>query len=272
MLRRRLQEDPPSARSGRSTVAPPLDAAISRALARLPADRYATAAEMRDALRDIQAASSSATPSPGTIERAAPDGRRLAAVFALDMVGYSRLMESDEAETLERQQSIRSELIDPAIESHRGRVVKGTGDGLLAEFASAVDAVECAAEIQQAMSEREADTPAERRIQFRIGINVGDIVARDGDIFGDGVNVAARIESLADPGGVALSGSAWDQVHNKLDLEFEDLGEHTVKNIARPICVYRVRVGEESSAADTTSGQPGRQGVLGRFLRSLGGG
>jgi len=166
--------------------------------------------------------------------------RRLAAIFALDMVGYSRLMESDEADILARQQSIRSELIDPAIVRHNGRIVKGTGDGLLAEFSSAVDAVECAAEIQQEMAGREADTPPERRIQFRIGINVGDIVARDGDIFGDGVNVAARIESLADPGGILISGSAHHQVRNKVKLGFEDLGLHEVKNLAQPVHVLRV--------------------------------
>ena len=166
--------------------------------------------------------------------------RRLAAVFALDMVGYSRLMESDETDTLTRMNSVRSELIDPAIERHRGRVVKGTGDGLLAEFGSAVDAVECAADIQQGIEEREADTPQERRVRFRIGINVGDIVARDGDIFGDGVNVAARIESLADPGGIVVSDSAYHQVHNKVELRFEDLGPHQLKNLEKPVRVYRV--------------------------------
>jgi len=166
--------------------------------------------------------------------------RRLAAIFALDMVGYSRLMEGDEAGTLRRQKAHRSELIDPAIHKHRGRVVKGTGDGLLAEFASAVDAVECAAEIQRAMPDREKDSPADRRIAFRIGINVGDIVADDGDIYGDGVNVAARIESLADSGGVFISGSAFSQVRNKVELGFEDLGPHRVKNILEPVQVYRV--------------------------------
>jgi len=166
--------------------------------------------------------------------------RRLAAVFALDMVGYSRLMEADEADTLERQETLRAELIDPTITRHHGRVVKGTGDGLLAEFASAVDAVVCAAEIQREMTEREADSPPERRIQFRIGINVGDIVARNGDIFGDGVNVAARIEALADPGGILISGSAYNQVHNKVQLGFEDLGPVDVKHLERPVHAYRV--------------------------------
>jgi len=247
MLRRRLREDPPSARSERSTVPPPLDEALRRALARLPADRFGTAAQLRDALRDVRLGSSSATAPPGTANRDAPDGRRLAAVFALDMVGYSRLMESDEADTLGRQESLRSELIDPAIERHNGRVVKGTGDGLIAEFASAVDAVECAAQIQLAMAERDADTPADRRIQFRIGINVGDIVARDGDIFGDGVNVAARVESLADPGGILVSDSAYNQVHNKVDLGFEDFGSHPVKNLDKPVHVWLVLPDRESS-------------------------
>jgi adenylate cyclase len=240
MLRRRLREDPPSARSERSTVPARLDDALRRALARLPADRFATAALLRDTLRDLRLGSSSPTAPPGKIQRDAPDGRRLAAIFALDMVGYSRLMESDEADTLARQNSLRTELIDPAIERNNGRVVKGTGDGLIAEFASAVDAVECAAQIQLAMSERDADTPLDRRIQFRIGINVGDIVARGGDIFGDGVNVAARVESLADPGGILVSDSAYNQVHNKVDLGFEDFGSHPVKNLERPVHAYRV--------------------------------
>jgi class 3 adenylate cyclase/TolB-like protein len=166
--------------------------------------------------------------------------RRLAAIFALDMVGFSRLIEEDEAGTLARQKAHRHELIDPAIADHRGRIVKGTGDGLLAEFPSAVDAVECSAAIQRAMSDREADVPAHRRIAFRIGINVGDIVAEDGDIYGDGVNVAARVEALGDPGGVLISGSAYSQVRNKVELGFEDLGPHRVKNILEPVQIYRV--------------------------------
>lgn len=191
--------------------------------------------------------------------------RRLAAIFALDMVGYSRLMESDEADTLARQEFLRAEFIDPTISRHHGRVVKGTGDGLLAEFPSAVDAVECAAEIQREMTERGADTPAERRIQFRIGINVGDIVARDGDIFGDGVNVAARIESLADPGGVLISGTAYNQVHNKVTLGFEDLGSRAVKNIERPVQVYRVLL--DPTSGDTRPGQLKRPPMMGQLLR-----
>ncbi|MBK5096226.1 MAG: protein kinase [Gemmatimonadetes bacterium] len=247
-IQRRLREDAPSARALRGTVPAALDEAIRTAMARLPADRFGSASELREALRDVARGPA----RPDGAASAPPDGRRLAAVFALDMVGYSRLMEADEADTLARQQAVRSELIDPAIESHRGRVVKGTGDGLLAEFASAVDAVECAAEIQKAMSEREADTPVESRIQFRIGINVGDIVARDGDIFGDGVNVAARIESLADPGGILVSQSAYDQVHNKVKLGFEDFGSHPIKNLEKPVHVYRVLA--DSVASGTSRG------------------
>ncbi|MDT8436342.1 MAG: adenylate/guanylate cyclase domain-containing protein [Gemmatimonadota bacterium] len=166
--------------------------------------------------------------------------RRLCAIFALDMVGYSRLVGEDEKGTLARQRAHMRELVEPAIADHHGRVVKGTGDGVLAEFASAVDAVECAARIQRAMPEREADVPDDRCIRYRIGINVGDIVAEDGDIYGDGVNVAARIESLADPGGVFISGSAFSQVKNKVEVGFEDLGPRSLKNIAEPVRVYRV--------------------------------
>ena len=187
--------------------------------------------------------------------------RRLAAIFALDMVGFSRLMEEDEAGTLARQKAHRSELIDPAILRHRGRIVKGTGDGLLAEFPSAVDAVECAAEIQRAMPEREKDSPRDRRIVFRIGINVGDIVAEDGDIYGDGVNVAARIESLTDPGGVFISGSAFSQVRNKVKLGFEDLGPHRVKNIQEPVQVYRVLLDPESAGKIPGKRRKRRKGV-----------
>ena len=169
--------------------------------------------------------------------------RRLAAVFALDMVGYSRLMEAAETDTLARLDSVRSELIEPAIERRRGRIVKGTGDGLLAEFASAVDAVECATDIQAAMEEWESGEPQEPRIRFRIGINVGDIIVRDGDIYGDGVNVAARIESLADPGGIVISDSAYQQVHAKVDLRFESLGAQQLKNLEKPVRVYRVLSG-----------------------------
>jgi TolB-like protein/class 3 adenylate cyclase len=167
--------------------------------------------------------------------------RRLAAILAADVAGYSRLMGVDEEGTLAALKAIRRELGDPKIAEHRGRIVKTTGDGLLGEFASVVDAVRYAVEIQRAMAARNADVPAERRIEFRIGINLGDIIIDEGDIYGDGVNVAARLEALAEPGGICLGGSAHEQVRDKLDLAFEDLGEQQVKNIARPVRVYRVR-------------------------------
>ena len=167
--------------------------------------------------------------------------RRLAAVLAADMVGYSRLMEVDETGTLARLKAHRIELIDPTIAKNRGRMIKTTGDGMLLEFHSVADAVVCAAEIQRRMARRNADVPPARWIQFRIGINLGDVIVEDDDIFGDGVNVAARLETLAEPGGICVSGAVRDQVGNRLDdIAFEDLGEQSVKNIARPIRVFRV--------------------------------
>ncbi len=161
-----------------------------------------------------------------------PIQRRLAAIVATDMVGYSRLMEADEEGTLARQKAHRAELFDPKIAEHHGRIVKTTGDGLLIEFASAVDAVRCAVEMQIAMAECEADVPEDHRIAYRIGINVGDIIIDGGDIYGNGVNIAARLEALADPGGVFLSRSVYDQVKKKTDFGYEYLGEQQVKNIA----------------------------------------
>ncbi len=166
--------------------------------------------------------------------------RRLAAILAADVVGYSRLMGEDEAGTLARLNEHRKVLIDPAIEGHQGRIVKTTGDGLLVEFASVVDAVRCAVHIQHGMAEREAGTPGDRKMLLRIGVNLGDVIVEGDDIFGDGVNVAARIEALADPGGVFISGDAFRQIRNKLDVGFEDLGEKRLKNIAEPVSVYRV--------------------------------
>ncbi len=166
--------------------------------------------------------------------------RRLAAILAADMVGYSRLMEVDEAGTIARQKAYRAELIDPKIAEHHGRIVKTTGDGLLVEFASVVDAVACAVATQRALVEREADVPEERRIQYRIGVNLGDIVIDDDDILGDGVNIAARLEGLAEPGGICISGTTYDQLKRKVDVGYEFLGEQQVKNIAVPVPVYRV--------------------------------
>jgi adenylate cyclase len=169
--------------------------------------------------------------------------RRLAAVLAADMVGYSRLMEVDETGTLARLKTHRIELIDPAIAKNRGRIIKTTGDGMLVEFHSVADAVLCAAEIQRRMARRNSDVSPARWMQFRIGINLGDVIVEENDIFGDGVNVAARLEMLAEPGGICVSGAVRDQVGQRLeDVEFEDLGDQTVKNIARPIRVFRVRV------------------------------
>jgi adenylate cyclase len=166
--------------------------------------------------------------------------RRLAAILAADVVGYSRLMGTDEAGTLERLKEIRVEIIERKITEHRGRIVKLTGDGLLAEFASVVSAVACAVEIQRAMSERNAGVAEERRITFRIGINLGDVIVEDQDVFGDGVNVAARLEGIAAPGGILVSQSVRDHVGNRLVLQFEDRGEQNLKNIEKPIRVYNV--------------------------------
>jgi adenylate cyclase len=161
--------------------------------------------------------------------------RRLAAILAADVAGYSRLMGADEEGTLARLKALRRELADPKIKEHRGRIVKTTGDGLLIEFASVVDAVRCAVEVQREMAERNADVSRDGRIEFRMGINLGDIMKDGRDIYGDGVNVAARLEALAEPGGICVSRVVRDQVRDKLAFSFEDMGEQQVKNIARPI-------------------------------------
>jgi adenylate cyclase len=180
--------------------------------------------------------------------------RRLAAILAADVVGYSRLMGADEEGTLTALKAIRRELGDPKIAEHRGRIVKTTGDGLLVEFQSVVDAVRCAVDLQMAMAERNAAVPEGKRIDFRIGVNLGDIIIEQDDIFGDGVNIAARLEALAEPGGICLGGSAHEQVRDKLDLFFEDIGEQQIKNIARPVRVYRIRIAavEGASKVETT--------------------
>src|SRR5215210_5095616 len=193
--------------------------------------------------------------------------RRLAAVVTADVVGYSRLMEADETGTLARLKTHRIELIDPAIAKNRGRIIKTTGDGMLLEFHSVTDAVLCAAEIQRRMARRNADVSPARWMQFRIGINLGDVIVEESDIFGDGVNVAARLEMLAEPGGICVSGAVRDQVGDRLDdIAFEDLGDQSVKNIARAIRVFRVRLepeattltnsGNDAAAAITTSKKP----------------
>src|SRR5262245_19697029 len=168
--------------------------------------------------------------------------RRLSAILAADVANYSRLMGADEEGTLARLKGHRSELIDPKIAEHRGRIVKTTGDGLLVEFASVVDAGRCALDIQRGMSARNADVGDDRRIELRIGINVGDIIIDAGDIIGDGVNIAARLEAIADPGGICVSGRAHEDLEGRLDAGFEDQGEQQLKNIARPVRVYRMRL------------------------------
>jgi adenylate cyclase len=175
--------------------------------------------------------------------------RRLAAILAADVAGYSRLMGADEEGTLERLKALRRELFDPKIAEHHGRLVKTTGDGLLVEFPSVVDAVRCAVEVQQAIPKRNTGAGTDNRIELRIGINLGDVIVEGDDLYGDGVNIAARIEALADAGGVLVSNTVHDQVRDRLPFVFEDLGEQQVKNIARPVRVFRVRdVGAAESA------------------------
>jgi adenylate cyclase len=188
------------------------------------------------------------------------EGRKLAAILAADVVGFSRLTGADEDRTLARLRALRSDLIDPTIEVHRGRVVKRTGDGALVEFRSVVDAVRCAIEVQNAMIERNAGVPAERRIEFRIGVHLGDVVEEaDGDLMGDGVNIAARLEGIAEPGAICLSEDAFRQVRARLDLAVSDKGEVRLKNIAQSIRVYSLEVGvpiEAKSAAPSKPAAP----------------
>ena len=167
--------------------------------------------------------------------------RRLAAVLAADVAGYSRLMGADEEGTLRQLKAHRKELADPTIIEHRGRIVKTTGDGMLVEFASAVDAMRCAVDIQRGMAERNGAVPRHQRIEFRIGIHVGDLIIDESDIFGDGVNVAARLEGIAIPAGICISSSAYDQVRGKVEAEFEHMGEQVLKNINRPVRAYAVK-------------------------------
>ena len=182
--------------------------------------------------------------------------RKLAAILAADVVGYSRLAGADEDRTLARLRALRSDLIDPTIAVHHGRVVKRTGDGTLVEFRSVVDAVRCAIEVQNGMVERNAGLPPERSIEFRVGIHLGDVVEEaDGDLMGDGVNIAARIEGIADPGGISLSHAAYEQVRDKVAQNFVDRGEQSLKNIARPIRVYALARAEAAPGL----GNPGRR-------------
>jgi class 3 adenylate cyclase len=174
----------------------------------------------------------------GIIQHGRSTPRRLAAILAADIAGYSRLMEADEEGTLQRLRALRRELIDPQIKAHDGRIVKTTGDGILIEFASVVDAVRCAIALQHRLSK--TDLPPLQQLKYRLGINLGDVVAEGDDILGDGVNIAARLETLAEPGGICISAAAYDQVYGKIDVEFADMGEQQLRNIARPVRAYRV--------------------------------
>jgi adenylate cyclase len=185
-----------------------------------------------------------------------PATRRLAAILAADAAGYSRLVGTDERGTLEQLRAIRNELIDPTIAAHNGRIVKRTGDGFLVEFASTVDALTCAEKIQAQMAERNLASAPESRIDFRMGIHQGDIVVEeDGDIFGDGVNIAARLEGLAEPGGICVSARVQEDAAGKLNLAFRDIGEQRLKNIARPVCVFD-RSNHRSPRRNRDSGTP----------------
>jgi adenylate cyclase len=166
--------------------------------------------------------------------------RRLAAILAADLVGYTRLMGDDEAGTLERLTTIREQLLEPLITHHRGRLVKLMGDGLLVEFSSMVDAVACAVAWQEAVNESEAKGDKDTRLQFRIGLNLGDVIVEGDDLYGDGINIAARLEAQAEPGGICISSDAYRQAKGKIEVEFEDLGEQEFKNVAEPVRVYRI--------------------------------
>jgi adenylate cyclase len=183
--------------------------------------------------------------------------RKIAAILVADVVGYSRLAGADEEGTLARLRALRSDLIDPAVDTHHGRIVKRTGDGSLIEFRSVVDAVRCAIEVQNGLIKRNADLPAERRIEFRVGIHLGDVVEEaDGDLMGDGVNIAARIEGICAPGAICLSEDAYRQVKGRLDLAVSDLGPTQLKNIAEPIRVYSLQVGAPAQVKPMSSPAP----------------
>jgi adenylate cyclase len=179
--------------------------------------------------------------------------RRLAAVLAADIAGYSRLMGRDEERTLSGLKTVRKTVVDPGIAAHHGRIVKTTGDGMLVEFASAVDAARCAVQVQREMAQQNIDVPPELRIEFRIGIHVGDIIIDDNDIFGDGVNIAARLEGIAEPGGVCISDDAHRQIRGKIDIPFDDIGEQTLKNITEPMRAWHIRIAGEAAPAVPSS-------------------
>jgi adenylate cyclase len=172
--------------------------------------------------------------------------RRLAAVLAADIASYSRLMGADEEGTLAQLKACRKTVVDPNIAEHRGRIVKTTGDGMLVEFASAVDAARCAVEVQRRMNEQNTNVPQDKRIEFRIGIHVGDIIIDENDIFGDGVNIAARLEGIAEPGGVCISDDAHRQIRGKIDVAYDDMGSQTLKNIIEPMRAWRLQIDKNS--------------------------
>ena len=186
-----------------------------------------------------------------------PETRKLVAILAADIVGFSRLAGADEEGTLARLRALRSELVDPTIADHNGRVVKRVGDGLIVEFRSVVDAVRCAISLQKGVAERDADLPPERLMRFRIGVHVGDAVEEaDGDLMGDAVNIAARIEGVCEPGGVAVSEDAWRQAEGKVAVETIDVGAPSLKNIARPVRVFQLMFGQRRPTGDRASAAP----------------
>lgn len=188
--------------------------------------------------------------------------RRLAAILAADVVGYSRLVEHDEARTLSALKVLRQEVIDPLLAEHQGRIVKLMGDGALVEFGSVVDAVACAVAIQRNVAENQVDIPTERRIIFRIGVNLGDVIHEvDGDLYGDGVNIAARLQTLADPGGVCISGTTYDHLQGKLDCDYEYLGERALKNMERPVRLYRLLLEGTARTASPRPALPDRPSI-----------
>jgi adenylate cyclase len=188
--------------------------------------------------------------------------RRLAAILAADVAGYSRLMGEDEEGTHERLKAHLRQLVNPKIKEHLGRIVKNTGDGMLVEFGSIVDAVRGGAEIQRGMNDSNIDIPEDKRISFRMGINLGDVIVEPDDIFGDGVNLAARLEGLAEPGGICISRTVYDHIAERLPYSFKDIGELHLKNITRPVHVYRIRLGAESKAVTTEAPDTAPQSLL----------
>src|SRR6202023_1666028 len=196
----------------------------------------------------------SIAPARGCILSSEHVERRLAAILAADVAGSCRLIGIDEEGTLAQLKALRKTLFDPKITEHHGRIVKNTGDGALVEFASVVDAARCAVEIQRGMATQNTDVPQEQRIEFRIGIHLGDIIIDDNDIFGDGVNIAARLEGIAEPGGVCISDDAQRQIRGKVDIGFDDMGPQTLKNIAEPMRAWRMQIDPNLSL--TAPGRP----------------